>query len=192
MRRGTVIALTIVGVVVGLILIGVAACVGLGWLWLERNAASIGDLGARALAEGQSFGSGHTTEECVEQGLGRGAACATSDPWCRANASIFLRACLQVASRPPGFCDGVPRPLDVMAAGRWAMEYCAARGRARDQACLGMVSEIQVHCFMPSTDPRPMSTGPGASTPAPAAPAVIPSPFTDQAQQPDEAPQTQP
>jgi hypothetical protein len=180
-QRTTKVVLTVLGVVLGLGILGAVTCVAAGAWWFSQNADRIGVEGTQARDEGRALGTGTSTDGCVDRALERGDACGRFDPFCQANTSMFLNACLGVAERSTGFCDGVPAPFDIMRSGNWAMLYCQRRGRAQNQACIGMVGEVQLYCHPPQglpTAPPPAEPGPNPlleTEPAPPVPAAPPN-----------------
>lgn len=130
----------------GLTLLGCLACGLSGYFWFEQNAAGMREMGERMEAEANTFASGHSQEECVEDGLRRGDLCQDLEIMCHAQASVFLRRCIDQANPTPGFCDGVPPPTAIMPSAQWALSYCASHGRSGDQQCPQLVRGVLEHC----------------------------------------------
>jgi hypothetical protein len=145
MSRAAKIVLGILGVFL-LVGIGVA---GLGVYWWSRHGRQLLVVATDQYDQGQAFG--HESDEagCLEQALRRykdSGGTATGS----IGASVFARACWNASRPTPGFCDAVPKPLDLLHAARWQVEqsrkagvdeqyggqifaaqrtYCDARGR---------------------------------------------------------------
>jgi hypothetical protein len=108
--------LKVVLIVIGVIILLVAA-VGIGgYVWWTNNGESMMADARAAMDEGHSFGTGKDNWACVDEaakrskGIGFPGAVKTQ---------LFLRACLEAGKPTPGFCDSVPGPLDFLKSVSW-------------------------------------------------------------------------
>ena len=67
----------------------------------------------------------------------------------QAENKLFLKACLGKATRPGGFCDGVPPLGEIMQSASWAVQRCSAKGKTGDQNCARMMQVLQDVCAPP-------------------------------------------
>ena len=64
---------------------------------------------------------------------------------------MFAKACWKASRPTPGFCDGVPKPLDILRASRWQVEQ--SRKAGVDEQYGGQIFAAQrTYCDAP----RPM------------------------------------
>lgn len=131
----------------GVMLLGCLACGVYGYFWIDQNAAGLREVGVRAQGEADTFAASHTQAECLEDGFRRRDLCGDEMAiMCQAEAGVFVRRCIDVATPTPGLCEGVPPPDDIAAAVHWALAYCAQLGRAQDRQCPQFVRPIMEHC----------------------------------------------
>ena len=142
MKKGTRTALF---VVVGACALLFATCGGIV-AWLAANADRLTEQGKAAMHDGAHFGGGKQAPACVEEALRR-LEQADLGIVGEATNKVFLEACLDVAARPPGFCDGVPPRDQILTSATWAMDRCAQGGRANSQPCTRLVGAIQEKCL---------------------------------------------
>jgi hypothetical protein len=132
------------GVTAGLLLIVFGTC-GAGYLWLQSNSEELREAGKAAVREGQAWGRGKTGADCVNEGLTRLAS--VSGVVAEATNKVFVEACLKVSHVDDAFCMGVPPRNEIMQSATWALERCAALGKADDPACTRLVGAIQERCL---------------------------------------------
>lgn len=138
----------VLAVFAALLLLCLAGAAGASW-WLDTNKDRLKEVGDRAVLEGQDFADGRDAEACLDEALAR--LRAEDGIVAQATHRVFLKECLARASRPPGFCDGVPAKGDLTAKSlltyaEWAAARCAAKDRAQDQACTRMMQVVQDAC----------------------------------------------
>lgn len=146
-RSGLRILLVVFAAGAGLSVLGCAVCAFSGYLWVDRNAESFRESGARIEGEAAAFAASHTQGECVDEGLARDGRCG--DPMaimCHAEARVFVSRCLATAAPTPELCDGVPPPTEIMAGAHWSVAECSRRGHAGDQQCGQLMRAIVEHC----------------------------------------------
>jgi hypothetical protein len=137
--RGLKVVLILFAILFGL---GVAL-VSASYVWWTKHKDQLIAQGKAARAEGETFGRNHPADACLDEALSRNASCAGL--MCEVRTKLFLSGCLGVSQVPPGFCEGVPAPSEIIASARWALAQCAARHRS-DQACPRLLQALQEHC----------------------------------------------
>ncbi|HYC88481.1 MAG TPA: hypothetical protein VEO54_04650 [Thermoanaerobaculia bacterium] len=146
---------TWVKVILIIVLVGFAVLVAgivIAARWVKSQGPAIEQAGKDATAEAKAFGQGKDGEACIAESFRRQkAATGFLD---QAKVNIFLQQCLDVATVAPETCKGVPEHTAIMDSVRWKSEECARRGRANDQACLQLISALQVHCAMERSKSR--------------------------------------
>lgn len=134
-------------VVLGILAVLVLTC-GMvfagGAYWLNSNKDRLKELGERAMAEGRALGETSDAEGCIGKALER--LDAKSGLMDQVEDKIFLKACLDAAKKPAGFCDGVPKKGDIMKSATWAVDECSRRNHAGNQDCGRLVQAIQEAC----------------------------------------------
>ena len=124
------------------------------YYWVSKNGAQLKREGEKAKRDGAAFGWNHDAEECVDEGLRRlGEHHGIID---QAETKLFLKACLEKAKRPDGFCTGVPAHGEIMASATWAVQRCAAKSKPQDQDCARLMQGVQEAC---ESAPPPLPPG---------------------------------
>jgi hypothetical protein len=131
-----------------LILLVLAVLLGIGVFfgirWVQSKGGRLRDEGQQVMAEAREFGRGKEANACMSEAFVRLRAC---DGFiCEAKVNVFLKTCLEAAEVPPGFCEGVPRRDEIMAAARWTIDQCSQRGMAGDQPCNRLMRAVQEYC----------------------------------------------
>ena len=112
--------------------------------WFDHNKDRLKSLGDTAAKDGATWAMTHDANGCVDEALHRydleGGIVA------EAGHTLFMRACLDKAQRPQGFCDAVPPRNELLKTAEWSVTRCRALGRQGDQACTRMVKAIQESC----------------------------------------------
>jgi hypothetical protein len=155
---------TWVKVVLIVVLVGFAVLVAgivIAARWVKSQGPAIEQAGKAATAEGKAFGQGKDGEACIAESFRRQKV-ATGFLG-QAKVNMFLQHCLDAATVAPEMCQGVPKPTAIMDSIRWKSDECARRGRANDQACLQLISALQMHCEMKRTMERSGSRSPQTS-----------------------------
>lgn len=138
----------VLGLFAALLLLCLAGAGG-AWWWLDANQGRLKEVGDRAVLEGQAFADGRDAEACLDEALTR--LRAENGIVEQATHRVFLKECLARASRPPGFCDGVPAKGELSAQSlltyaEWAAGRCAAKRRTQDQDCSRLMQVVQDAC----------------------------------------------
>ena len=118
-------AKVVIAIVVTFVLVGIGV-VGLGaYLWTHHGSGLL-DAASKQYDQGQAFGQQTDEAGCLDQALVR--VKANSGATGSMAASVFARACWNASRPTPGFCDGVPKPLEVLRAVRWQAEQTRKAG----------------------------------------------------------------
>lgn len=125
-----------------MVLCGVSGFVA--WRWLDNNKERLKSMGDAAARDGTAWGRTHDANSCVDEALRRNDA--EGGIVNEAGHGIFMRACLDTAPRPAGFCDGVPPKNEIFQTAEWVVKKCLALNRAGDQPCTRLVKAIQESC----------------------------------------------
>jgi len=118
------------------------ACTGAGaMMWINNRGPAIAQSLMEMDAEGEAFGKANDAEGCVVEGLRRNAG--TLDD------TMFLFGCLEVAKKPDGFCDDVPKLASTMKEAEtvagWRVERCEALGHPGER-CQQLLVQQQTAC----------------------------------------------
>lgn len=131
-------------IVVLVLFAGVVAAVIVAARWVKTQAKSLDAQITAVRAEAEAFGRGRDAEACLQESLRRVRAC--SGIVCEGKTKAFMSRCLQVANVPPGYCSGVPGPMEITKVGQWQYEQCVRHGFATDRRCIGIIGEIPLYC----------------------------------------------
>lgn len=112
--------------------------------WVRSQGASLQEEGKVLMAEAEEFGKGKDGEACLDESFRRLKAC--NGFICEAKVKVFLQGCLSSATVPPEFCQGVPKPTEIMATVRYQLAECEKRGMASNKPCTRLISGVQAHC----------------------------------------------
>lgn len=143
LSTGAKVAIAVVGV---LVLVVGGTCAGVA-LWLNANADDLQAKGKVIMQEGAAFGRGKPARACVDEGLRR--LPNLDGIMAEATNKVFVESCLKTATVDAAFCAGVPPRDEIMKSATWAVELCAALGKAGDQSCSRLVGAIQERCLKP-------------------------------------------
>jgi hypothetical protein len=120
------LAAKIILTIVGCLVLFAAGVVGLGaYLW-SRHGHELLEAGGKQYDLGVAFGRQTDEAGCLNEAVTRykaNAGVAGS-----VSIGIFVRACWNVSRPTAGFCDQVPKPLDVFRAVRWQTEQTKKAG----------------------------------------------------------------
>lgn len=134
-------------VVLALLVFFFLLCGGLSaaaYFWFDANKDRLKGVTERARSEGETYAATHDANECVSAALGK--LTQRNSIIDEAEHKIFLRACVEKAERPSGFCTGVPVRTEIFASAQWAVEKCQTLGYAGSQPCGRLVQAIQEVC----------------------------------------------
>jgi hypothetical protein len=137
------LAAKIVVTIVVCLLLFVVGAVGLGvYLW-SRHSGALLEAGRKQTDQGLVFGRQTDESGCLNEAIARYkgnrglvGSMATG---------IFMQACWKTSRSTAGFCDHVPKPFDVLRAGRWQLEQ-AKRAGIPDQFGGQIFGQQQAYC----------------------------------------------
>ena len=138
MTKGTKILLGAIVGVTGMIVIAVAAVVGVAY-WASNPVAT--KLYDEALIEGPLFGAHTDQQGCLDEGLARGENTDTPDVAHRSANDRFIRECLETSKPVEGFCEGVPSIPYF----DWIESQCKKRGK-QGLACSDAYDAKHTYC----------------------------------------------
>ena len=109
------------------IAVGVA---GIGVFLWARHGRDLLDAGSKQYDQGVAFARQTDEQGCLDEAISRYKA--NRGIGGSLGAGIFVKSCWLHSRKTPGFCAGVPRPLDVFRATRWQREQTAKAGIDND------------------------------------------------------------
>ncbi len=133
-------------VVLGILIAGVVLCgggVAAVTFWVKANEGKLKETGTRAKADAEAFAKTSDQSGCVREALGR--LKVKSGLLDEVEHRVFLTECLKVAPQTPGFCEGVPKMDQIMAAAGWARDQCASYEGPKE-SCGRTLQEVMKHC----------------------------------------------
>ncbi len=131
----------VVGVLLALLCAG---AVGAGMYLWRRHGRGLVEGGQQAFAAGREFGRSSNSQGCLTEGVERHRRAASVGELLYTN--LFLRGCLETGAPTPGFCDGVPRPLEFVRTAQWGQEQCGKHGLSAEKQCGQLFAQVQQHC----------------------------------------------
>jgi hypothetical protein len=132
-----ILLVIVVGCILALTLAGVLA-----FRWIKSHGPELAERGKRTHEEAQKFADGKQSPDCIEEGIRR--AGQARNFLGMVESRVFVDACLNAATEPPGFCSAVP--TGVIDGAKWVNQECAKRGKAGDQGCSGVFQSVMEHC----------------------------------------------
>src|SRR2546421_13051221 len=102
---GGILVVLIVGVVVASVIV------------VRKYGPELVEAGKQTVAEGQEYGRRTDNEGCVNEAVARHSRSEGFGDIIKN--TIFLRTCLDASRPTPGFCDDVPRPVQVGKNAQW-------------------------------------------------------------------------
>ena len=136
--------LKVVLIVGGLLLLLLAASVGVLVYVAMKHGPGMVEAGKHSLEEGAAYGRGTDEEGCVDEAVARhGRADGLTD---LINTNLFLRSCLEASRPTPRFCDSVPQRIEFMKSARWRLDECKRRGLSPEEQCGQLFQQVQQYC----------------------------------------------
>ena len=124
--------------------LAVAGMVGAGfYLWKQHGPELMAGV-EHGMQEGKEFGETTDNQGCVDEGTKRHRKAAGFGEYIKSG--VFLQSCLQASRETPGFCDGVPGPLEFMKTAQWRREQCEKYGLTEAQQCGQLFQQVQQYC----------------------------------------------
>ena len=124
-----------------LLIIGVV-CGGVYW-WSHHGRQAV-EAAGNAMNEGTEAGKKTDNQGCVDQSLAR----YKKNPGFAGGIStnLFLMGCLEESSPTPGFCDDVPRPMEILKSASWQIQKCKDAGVPADPYNRQIFAGVQQYC----------------------------------------------
>jgi len=120
------------------------ATVGVIVLLFSRYSGDVAEASRRNVEQGEAFGRDTDEAGCLAEAITRYKA--NSGLTGSLAIGMFEQACFRVSRPSPGFCDGVPSPLDVLRAGRWQRDQSQRAGIGADPFGAQVFAQVQAYC----------------------------------------------
>ena len=119
---------------------------GLGYLWLKQSQKKLISHRKTQSYQGDYFGSGKKSKECITESLTRLKDCKNS--LCHAGIYYFMRSCLNSSLGDSSACLKVPsrKPSSVKDVYWWRKEVCKKMRSRNSFACFRLMGNIQAYC----------------------------------------------
>jgi hypothetical protein len=151
-------ALLIVG---GLVVVLIVVAVVAGFFVVRRYGPGLVESGKQTFNEGAEYGQRTDNEGCLNEAAARQARVEGFAGMVKNG--IFMQVCLESSRPTPGFCDGVPRQLEVMKGVTWQHEQCKRFGLKPEQQCGQLFQGVQRFCEERARRGDPNTNGAGGS-----------------------------
>lgn len=161
------VVLIISGLVVVLILVSLVA----GVYMLKRYGPEMVEAGKQTFTEGEEYGRRTDNEGCLNEAVARHNRADGFADMIKTN--LFLRVCLGSSRPTPGFCDTVPRQIEIMKSVQWQAQQCSRYGLKTEKQCGQLFQQVQQFCEQPHAG---ANTNASEWPDAPPAPDVPPPP----------------
>ncbi|MEL6543195.1 MAG: hypothetical protein AAFQ82_01135 [Myxococcota bacterium] len=136
-------------ILLGLFALGllcVGACVGGVYFWISSNQEELAALAEEGERTGYEFGKDATADACLNKAFEDAAPCGGFDLVCETGVLLFLKACIDVAEIPPGFCDGVPATSSILDSATYRVEACKDGPMDNTDRCGRLMGAVQEYC----------------------------------------------
>ncbi len=134
----------IVGAIAGLIVIGT----WMGYRWVTRALAGLGEDTRSSFQAGAALGSSLTASACLDTAFARHPSHAKASVVGQFGEVFFVEGCLRTSTPSPALCVDVPAPESVKGLLRfsaWSIEECQRR-RLRDPNCSRLLQPLLGYC----------------------------------------------
>ncbi|HEX8351431.1 MAG TPA: hypothetical protein VF611_00800 [Pyrinomonadaceae bacterium] len=111
---------------------------------VSRYGPGLVEAGRQTFTEGAEYGSRTDNEGCLNEAAARQARVDGFTAMVRNG--VFMEACLRASRPTPGFCDDVPRQMEVMKAITWQHQQCKRFGLKPEQQCGQLFQGVQRFC----------------------------------------------
>jgi len=133
----------IVIILVVCFLVIVGSVVAMGVYWWTHHSRELMESTQKVYKEGQDAGRKTDEQGCLNAAIARykentGFTGSIST-------SLFLRSCLDESRPTPGFCDGVPRRLEILRSAQWQIEQAKKAG-INDNFGRQLFTQVQEYC----------------------------------------------
>ena len=133
--------LLVVGVLLVLLFVG---AVVVGFFVVRTYGPGLVEAGKQTYNEGVEYGRRSDNEGCLNEAVARHARAEGFTDMIKIN--VFMRACLEASRPTPGFCDGVPRQMEIMKGVTWQHQQCKRFGLKLEQQCGQLFQGVQRFC----------------------------------------------
>jgi hypothetical protein len=131
-------------VVGGLVVVLLVVTVIAGFFVVRKYGPGLVEAGKQTLNEGVEYGQRTDNEGCLNEAAARQARVEGFTDLVRNG--VFMQACLEASRPTPGFCDGVPRQMEVMKGIGWQAQQCKRFGLTPEQQCGQLFQGVQRFC----------------------------------------------
>ena len=133
--------LFVAGVLLVVLIVGAVVA---GYFVVRRYGPGLVEAGQQTYNEGVEYGRRTDNEGCLNEAAARQARVAGFADMVRNG--IFMQTCLEASRPTPGFCDGVPRQMEIMKAVAWQQQQCKRFGLKPEQQCAQLFQGVQRFC----------------------------------------------
>ena len=133
--------LLVVGVLLVVLIVGALVA---GYFVVSRYGPGLVEAGRQTFEEGAEYGQRTDNEGCLNEAAARQARVEGFTDMVRNG--IFMQTCLEASRPTPGFCDGVPRQMEIMKGVAWQQQQCQRFGLRPEQQCGQLFQGVQRFC----------------------------------------------
>ena len=131
-------------VVGGLLVVLVVGAVVVGYVVVSKYGPGLMEAGKQTFEEGVEYGRRTDNEGCLNEAAARQSHVEGFAGMVRNG--VFMQACLENSRPTPGFCDDVPRQLEVLKGVTWQQQQCKRFGLKPEQQCGQLFQGVQRFC----------------------------------------------
>ena len=128
----------------GLLLVLVVLAVVAGFFVVRRYGPGLVEAGKQTYTEGAEYGRRTDNEGCLNEAAARQAHVEGFTDMVKNG--VFMQVCLEASRPTPGFCDGVPRQMEIMKGVTWQHQQCKRYGLKIEQQCGQLFQGVQRFC----------------------------------------------
>ena len=157
--------LLVVGVLLVVLIVGALVA---GYFVVRRYGPGLVEAGQQTYNEGVEYGRRTDNEGCLNEAAARQTRVEGFTDMVRNG--IFMQTCLEASRPTPGFCDGVPRQMEIMKSVGWQQQQCKRFGLKPEQQCGQLFQGVQRFCEKLGTPGGNANAGDVDAPPPPAPP----------------------
>src|SRR5918992_2003193 len=157
--------LLVVGVLLVVLVVGAVVA---GYFVVRSYGPGLMEAGQQTYNEGVEYGRRTDNEGCLNEAAARQARVEGFTDMVRNG--IFMQTCLEASRPTPGFCDGVPRQIEIMKGVAWQQQQCKRFGLRPEQQCGQLFQGVQRFCEKQGTPGGNANAGDFEAPPPPAPP----------------------
>ncbi|MCA1614708.1 MAG: hypothetical protein LC795_11315 [Acidobacteria bacterium] len=128
----------------GVLLVLLMAAAVVGYVVVRKYGPGMIESTRHSFEEGTEYGRQTDQEGCLNEAAARQARVGGMMDMIRNG--VFVETCLSASRPTPGFCDGVPRQLELMKAVSWQQQQCRRFGLKPEQQCGQLFQGVQRFC----------------------------------------------